>query len=192
MSFKYQLEASAPQQYQGGTKRTVTQQNVPSLKDLAICSLRIDPGCLRELHWHPNAGELGYCLQGQGTMGVFSPTGDNARFAIGVGSVSFVPKGYFHYIRNKAVDGLKVRASRQRICFLTLEIWHKSKGQYRRIENRLDIKSRTSENAGHISSAKAPSRRECKRFSTDQNQKVKSSQKSLLAPKPEQRPDTCL
>jgi oxalate decarboxylase len=110
MSFKYQLEASEPQQYEGGTKRTVTQQNIPSLKGMAIYSLRIDPGCLRELHWHPNAGELGYCLQGQGTMGIFSPAGDYATFDIGVGSVSFVPKGYFHYIRNTGTETLWVIA----------------------------------------------------------------------------------
>jgi oxalate decarboxylase len=110
MSFKYQLEASAPQQFEGGTSRTVTRQNISSLKDLAIYSLQINPGCLRELHWHPNAGELSYCLQGQGTMGVFSPAGDHATFEIGVGSVSFVPTGYFHYIRNTGSETLRVIA----------------------------------------------------------------------------------
>jgi oxalate decarboxylase len=110
MSFKYQLEASVPQQFEGGTSRTVTQQNISSLKNLAIYSLQIEPGCLRELHWHPNAGELGYCLQGRGTMGVFSPAGDHATFDIGEGSVSFVPKGYFHYIRNTGPETLRVVA----------------------------------------------------------------------------------
>src|SRR6266516_4354738 len=111
MSFKYQLEESVPQQFEGGTNRTATQRNIPSLKGMTIYSLQIDPGCLRELHWHPNAGELGYCLQGQGTMGIFSPTGDNATFDIAVGSVSFVPSGYFHYIRNPGSDSLRVRAA---------------------------------------------------------------------------------
>jgi len=111
MSFKYQLEESVPQQFEGGTNRTATQRNIPSLKGMAIYSLQIDPGCLRELHWHPNAGELGYCLQGQGTMGIFSPAGDNATFDIGVGSVSFVPTGYFHYIRNTGSETLRVIAA---------------------------------------------------------------------------------
>ena len=111
MSFKYQLEASEPRQFEGGTNRVVTRQNIPSLKGMAIYSLQIAPGCLRELHWHPNACELSYCLQGQGTMGIFSPAGDNATFEIGVGSVSFVPTGYFHYIRNTGSETLKVIAA---------------------------------------------------------------------------------
>src|ERR1700694_5607690 len=111
MSFKYQLEASEPQQFEGGTNRAVTRQNISSLKDMAIYSLQIAPGCLRELHWHPNASELSYCLQGQGTMGILSPEGDNATFEIGAGSVSFVPMGYFHYIHNTGSQTLRVIAA---------------------------------------------------------------------------------
>jgi oxalate decarboxylase len=105
------LEASSPEQFEGGSNRTVTQRNIWSLKSMAMYSLQIAPGCLRELHWHPNAGELGYCLQGQGTMGILSPAGDNATFDIEAGSVSFVPTGYFHYIRNTGSETLRVIAA---------------------------------------------------------------------------------
>jgi oxalate decarboxylase len=93
MSFKYQLEASTPQRFDGGTLRTVTRKNIPSLKDMALYSVSIDPGSLREVHWHPNAGELAYCLEGQGTFGILSPIGDNDTFHIDAGSVAFVPNG---------------------------------------------------------------------------------------------------
>jgi oxalate decarboxylase len=106
-SFKYRLEASAPQRYAGGTLRTATQQNIPSLKGMAIFSERIDPGSLRELHWHPNASELNYCLSGHGTIGIFSH-GVQATFEIRAGSVTFVPTGYFHYIRNTGADTLRM------------------------------------------------------------------------------------
>jgi hypothetical protein len=91
MSFKYQLEASTPQRFGGGTLRTVTRKNIPSLRDMALYSESIDPGSLREVHWHPNAGELAYCLEGQGAFGILSPIGDNDTFHIDAGSVS-VPR----------------------------------------------------------------------------------------------------
>jgi oxalate decarboxylase len=63
---------------------------------------------MRELHWHPNAGELNHCLAGEGQIGVFASDGSGATFAIQTGSVTFVPIGYIHYIRNTGADPLHV------------------------------------------------------------------------------------
>jgi len=108
MSFNYRLEASTPQRFDGGTLRTVTGKNIPSLKDMALYSVSIDPGSLREVHWHPNAGELAYCLEGQGTFGILSPIGDNDTFHIDRGSVAYIPNGYAHYILNAGSQPLRM------------------------------------------------------------------------------------
>ena len=108
MSFKYRLEASTPQRFEGGTLKTVTRRNIPSLKDMALYSVSIDPGGLRELHWHPNAHELAFCLGGRGTFGILSPVGDNDTFEIAAGSVTFVPNGYAHYILNAGTETLRM------------------------------------------------------------------------------------
>jgi oxalate decarboxylase len=108
MSFNYRLEASTPQRFDGGTLRTVTRKNILSLKDMALYSVSIDPGSSREVHWHPNAGELAYCLEGQGTFGILSPVGDNDTFQIAAGSVAFVPNGYAHYILNTGRQSLRM------------------------------------------------------------------------------------
>ncbi len=108
MSFQYALETSTPQQFEGGTKRTVTVKNIPRLRDLALYSLSVEPGCLRELHWHPNAGELSYCLAGQGRMGVFSPAGDHDILDVRAGSITFFPRNYFHYIQNTGSTPLRL------------------------------------------------------------------------------------
>jgi oxalate decarboxylase len=106
MSFKYQLELATPDCFAGGTNRTATRQNIPDLKDIAMYSLRIEPRGLRELHWHPNAGELNYCLQGQGTIGILTPAGEINFFPIQPGSVSFIPTGYAHFILNDSQETL--------------------------------------------------------------------------------------
>lgn len=104
--FNFALEASAGHQYTGGIVRSVTSVNLPSLRGMSLYSERIDAGAIRELHWHANADELGYCLAGTGEMGILSPDGTMETFAILADSVSFVPEGYAHYIRNTGSDPL--------------------------------------------------------------------------------------
>jgi oxalate decarboxylase len=106
MSFKYRLELATPDSFAGGTNRTATRQNISGLKDIAMYSMRIEPGGLRELHWHPNVGELNYCLQGQGTIGILTPEGETDFFPIQPGSVSFIPTGYAHFILNGSQETL--------------------------------------------------------------------------------------
>lgn len=105
-SFSYSLEQAEPQVYAGGTSRQATSANIAQLSGLSVISLRVSPGAMREIHWHPNASELIYCLSGQGEVGIFL-SGDTADiFAIQQGSVAFVPIGAAHYIRNTGSDVL--------------------------------------------------------------------------------------
>jgi oxalate decarboxylase len=41
----------------GGETRVVDSRNFPAAKNIAGAMLTIKPGCIRELHWHPNASE---------------------------------------------------------------------------------------------------------------------------------------
>jgi len=106
--FNYRLGASAPQVFTGGTLRTATVANIASLAGLSIILLDIDPGALRELHWHPNAGEINYVLEGEGSIGILSATQETATFAIRPGSITYVPIGDAHYIRNTGPETLRL------------------------------------------------------------------------------------
>lgn len=106
--FNYQLGASEPQVFTGGTLRTATVRNIESLAGLSINILEIDAGALRELHWHPNAGEINYVLAGEGTIGILSATQETATFAIRPGSITYVPIGDAHYIRNTGSETLRL------------------------------------------------------------------------------------
>jgi len=67
--------------------------------------LRIKPGAIRELHWHPNASEWQYYLKGTARMTVFGSGGRARTDDFGVGDVGYVPQGYGHYIENTG-DGV--------------------------------------------------------------------------------------
>lgn len=105
-SLSFDLEGSDPVRYESGTLRSLTRRQMPALDGLAFVAERVDPGGLRETHWHPNAGELGYCLAGRGAMSVFAPDGTGDTFAIGPGNVTFIPAGSGHSIRNAGADPL--------------------------------------------------------------------------------------
>ena len=55
----------------GGEVRIVDSTNFPAAANIAMAHVTLKPGALRELHWHPNADEWQYYIQGSGRMTVF-------------------------------------------------------------------------------------------------------------------------
>lgn len=61
---------------------------------------RLDPGGVREPHWHPNGWELGYCVRGTSRWTVLGPKGEEETFVAKAGDATFMPRGHFHYFEN--------------------------------------------------------------------------------------------
>lgn len=97
-SFKF--ENSKPREFPGGAFRRASQKNFGVLRGLAIQSLHLDPGIIREPHVHPNANQLDYCVAGQAQVGIVGPDGHKQLLNLNVGDISFVPQGYLHWIQN--------------------------------------------------------------------------------------------
>jgi oxalate decarboxylase len=78
----------------------VDTRNFPVSNTIAAAHVVVKPGGLRELHWHQNADEWQYYIQGQARMTVFF-NGSKARTAdFNAGDVGVVPKTLGHYIEN--------------------------------------------------------------------------------------------
>ena len=84
----------------GGTVSLGNANNFEILDGLACYLLTLKPKGIRELHWHPNAAELDYVIQGRARMAIFSPGDKVDRFEVGPNEIVFIPPGYFHYIEN--------------------------------------------------------------------------------------------
>jgi len=98
---KFNLEGIPPQiQTAGGTIALGNANSFPILNGLALYSLRFKPGGIREPHWHPNAAELDYVIDGKARITIFSPDGTGNTFEVGPGQIVFIPSAYFHYIEN--------------------------------------------------------------------------------------------
>src|SRR5256885_5985157 len=114
-SFKFDLAASRPAiSEHGNTIREANQNDFPVLAGNAVAFFMIDmkPGALRVPHWHPNAWELDYCLQGEAEFWMVGP--DNTRnmvkqiVRIKPGQLFFIPQGWFHAIKNVSGVDLKL------------------------------------------------------------------------------------
>jgi oxalate decarboxylase len=90
----------------GGTVHIVDSTNFAISKTVAMAMVRVKPGALRELHWHPNADEWQYYISGEGRMTVFD-TGPKAQTAdFRPGDVGYVKKSLGHYVQNTGTTDL--------------------------------------------------------------------------------------
>ncbi|MDM5233770.1 oxalate decarboxylase family bicupin [Lysinibacillus pakistanensis] len=105
-SFKHRLLAQTPIQTPGGSVRIVDSSNFPISQNIAAALVEIEPGGMRELHWHPNNDEWQYYLQGKGRMTVFAANGAARTFDYRAGDVGYVPFANGHYIENTGTETL--------------------------------------------------------------------------------------
>src|SRR5262249_61197611 len=71
-SFSYRLLAQEPIRTKGGTVRISDSTTFPVATTVAAAFVEVEPGGMRELHWHPNANEAQYYISGQARMTVFA------------------------------------------------------------------------------------------------------------------------
>ncbi|WP_433558782.1 cupin domain-containing protein [Pseudonocardia xinjiangensis] len=90
----------------GGSIQVADSTNFPAARSVAAALNIIQPGSMRELHWHPNADEWQYYLRGQGRMTVFN-TGPHANTSdFRAGDVGVVRRNLGHYVENTGDDVL--------------------------------------------------------------------------------------
>jgi oxalate decarboxylase len=99
-SFAHRLTAQTPIEAAGGRVRIVDSSNFPAASTIAAALVDVDPGGMRELHWHPNADEWQYYIDGRARMTVFGADGNANTFDYQAGDVGYIPRPMGHYIEN--------------------------------------------------------------------------------------------
>jgi oxalate decarboxylase len=107
--YVYPFSEQAPDyQTKGGSIKIVDSNKFSVSTTTAAALVTIKPGGVRELHWHPNADEWQYWIQGRGRMTVFD-TGPKAATAdFRAGDIGYVKKSLGHYIENTGDTDLVV------------------------------------------------------------------------------------
>ena len=89
-----------------GEVRIIDSKNF-KVTTTAAAIVTLKPGCLRELHWHPNADEWQYFFAGKGRMTVFATGGRARTMDFETGDVGYIQKTLPHYIENTGTTDLK-------------------------------------------------------------------------------------
>ena len=106
-TFSHSMMAQEPLRFPGGTVRITDSSQFPASTRLSAALVELEPGAMREIHWHPNGDEWQYYLEGQARMTVFA-SGSTARtFDFQAGDVGYVPFAMAHYVENTGSSALR-------------------------------------------------------------------------------------
>jgi oxalate decarboxylase len=70
--------------------------------------MELEPGAVREPHWHPHANEWLYVIRGKIRVGLFGSGGRARDEDFGPGDAGYVPQGFGHYIDNVGSERCRV------------------------------------------------------------------------------------
>jgi oxalate decarboxylase len=103
----HRMMAQQPIRSKGGTVRITDTAVFPASKTISAALVEVEPGGIRELHWHPNTDEWQYYIEGQARMGVFAASGQARTFNFTAGDVGYVPFAMGHYVENTGTTPLR-------------------------------------------------------------------------------------
>jgi oxalate decarboxylase len=101
LTHKFRFLAQTPHGVcKGGREWRVDSTTFPISKTITGVMLDLDPGALRELHWHPTADEWQYIIEGKVSVTMFGSHGRYRTETLEKGDVGYIPQGYGHSIEN--------------------------------------------------------------------------------------------
>jgi oxalate decarboxylase family bicupin protein len=117
LQFTHKMLAQEPLNTTGGQVRITDSTNFPLSKTVAAAHLSIQPGAIREMHWHrkshitssrwsctnfptANADEWSFFIKGRARVTIFASSGIARTFDYQAGDVGIVPKNMGHFIEN--------------------------------------------------------------------------------------------
>jgi oxalate decarboxylase len=106
-TFSHRMLAQEPIRMNGGAVRITDSSVFKTSKTIAAALVEVEPGGLRELHWHPNVDEWQYYISGQARMTVFASQNNARTFNFQGGDVGAVPFPMGHYVENIGTTTLR-------------------------------------------------------------------------------------
>ncbi len=98
-SFRYPLGSKPTKSFDGGAAKEANVTEFPVSEKLAGVYMTLEPGALRELHWHANAAEWAYVIEGNCRVTTIDPQNQCEIVDFGPGDVWYFPRGHGHSIQ---------------------------------------------------------------------------------------------
>ncbi len=97
--FRYPLDRTAPKRGTGGYAKEMTEHVFPTAEAISGVHMLLNPGAVRELHWHAIAAEWAYVIAGRCQTTVLTPEGASEINNFEPGDLWLFPKGHGHSIQ---------------------------------------------------------------------------------------------
>ena len=95
---KFRLANMPALNFPGGWERIVTAKEFPVNTTLTSVLQYLEPGAIREMHWHPNADEWQYMLSGRSRVTIFGAHGRVRTEEFKQGQICFIERGFGHCV----------------------------------------------------------------------------------------------
>ncbi|KAH6886268.1 RmlC-like cupin domain-containing protein [Thelonectria olida] len=105
-SYTYHWSQQEPYMVPGGSVKILDPTTFPIAKGFSAALVVVQPGAMRELHWHTTSDEWSYFLQGSGRVTVFKAPESARTFDFTAGGVGYIPAGNSHYVENTGTGDL--------------------------------------------------------------------------------------
>src|SRR5213075_482654 len=97
-AFKFELEKSKGKVLGNSFGKEVTVEQLPISKGIAGVSMQLEPGVMRELHWHATAAEWAFVLKGRVRTTAINPAGQTETNDFEPGDIWYFPRGHAHML----------------------------------------------------------------------------------------------
>jgi oxalate decarboxylase len=98
-TFRFALEKSEAKIVGGNSAREATVRQLPISKGIAGVSMHLEPGGMRELHWHATAAEWAFVVSGRVRTTTIEPSGNSETNDFESGDIWYFPRGHGHSIQ---------------------------------------------------------------------------------------------
>jgi oxalate decarboxylase len=98
-TFKFALEKSEGKVIGNSVGKEATVEELPISKGIAGVSMKLEPGAMRELHWHATAAEWAFVHEGHVRTTVIDPQGNAETDDFAPGEVWYFPRGHGHMLQ---------------------------------------------------------------------------------------------
>ncbi|KAH3942558.1 hypothetical protein HBH70_194660 [Parastagonospora nodorum] len=106
VSYSYHWSQQQPLQVPGGSIKILDPATFPVASKFSVALITVEPGAMRELHWHTTSDEWSYFLAGTARLTVYEAPASSRTFDFSAGDVGYVPVPNAHYLENTGNETL--------------------------------------------------------------------------------------
>ncbi|KKY32687.1 putative oxalate decarboxylase family bicupin [Diaporthe ampelina] len=103
-SYTYHWSEQKPYETPGGSVKILDPTTFPIASNFAAALVVVQPGAMREIHWHTTSPEWNYFLQGSARITVFQAPEAARTFDFTAGGVGYIPQASSHYVENTGTE----------------------------------------------------------------------------------------